>query len=161
MEDKELQELEEFTLEDIIREFSDHPVEEVSVELSEEAPAAAPEEEISEEQAEAQQEEPEEEIPQQTQEELPAEEAPVCRVRRCPWCHYSQAPQRWPHRHRCQGFRRCRGIYEGSPGHQHQQRHRRTEGKGRLGIRYRCGGFRAHVPGGSYRTCRHCGRQRG
>lgn len=78
MEDKELQELEEFTLEDIIREFSDHPVEEVSVELSEEAPAAAPEEEISEEQAEAQQEEPEEEIPQQTQEELPAEEAPVC-----------------------------------------------------------------------------------
>ena len=78
MEDKELQELEEFTLEDIIREFSDHPVEEVSVELSEEAPAAAPEEEISEEQAEAEQEEPEEEIPQQTQEELPAEEAPVC-----------------------------------------------------------------------------------
>ena len=78
MEDKELQELEEFTLEDIIREFSDHPVEEVSVELSEEAPATAPEEEISEEQAEAQQEEPEEEIPQQTQEELPAEEAPVC-----------------------------------------------------------------------------------
>ena len=78
MEDKELQELEEFTLEDIIREFSDHPVEEVSVELSEEAPAAAPEEEISEEQAEAQQEEPEEEIPQQTQEELPAEETPVC-----------------------------------------------------------------------------------
>ena len=78
MEDKELQELEEFTLEDIIREFSDHPVEEVSVELSEEAPAAVPEEEISEEQAEAEQEEPEEEIPQQTQEELPAEEAPVC-----------------------------------------------------------------------------------
>ena len=78
MEDKELQELEEFTLEDIIREFSDHPVEEVSVELSEEAPATAPEEEIFEEQAEAQQEEPEEEIPQQTQEELPAEEAPVC-----------------------------------------------------------------------------------
>ena len=78
MEDKELQELEEFTLEDIIREFSDHPVEEVSVELSEEAPAAAPEEEISEEQAEAEQEEPEEEIPQQTQEELPAEETPVC-----------------------------------------------------------------------------------
>ena len=78
MEDKELQELEEFTLEDIIREFSDHPVEEVSVELSEEAPATAPEEEISEEQAEAEQEEPEEEIPQQTQEELPAEETPVC-----------------------------------------------------------------------------------
>ena len=78
MEDKELQELEEFTLEDIIREFSDHPVEEVSVELSEEAPATAPEEEIFEEQAEAQQEEPEEEIPQQTQEELPAEETPVC-----------------------------------------------------------------------------------
>ena len=78
MEDKELQELEEFTLEDIIREFSDHPVEEVSVELSEEAPATVPEEEISEEQAEAQQEEPEEEIPQQTQEELPAEETPVC-----------------------------------------------------------------------------------
>ena len=78
MEDKELQELEEFTLEDIIREFSDHPVEEVSVELSEEAPATAPEEEIFEEQAEAEQEEPEEEIPQQTQEELPAEETPVC-----------------------------------------------------------------------------------
>ena len=78
MEDKELQELEEFTLEDIIREFSDHPVEEVSVELSEEAPVTAPEEEISEEQAEAEKEEPEEEIPQQTQEELPAEEAPVC-----------------------------------------------------------------------------------
>ena len=78
MEDKELQELEEFTLEDIIREFSDHPVEEVSVELSEEAPATAPEEEISEEQAEAEQEEPEEEIPQQTEEEVPAEETPVC-----------------------------------------------------------------------------------
>ena len=28
MEDKNLQEQEEFTLEDIIREFSDHPVEE-------------------------------------------------------------------------------------------------------------------------------------
>ena len=44
MEDKELQELEEFTLEDIIREFSDHPVEAVSAELSEEAPAEVPEE---------------------------------------------------------------------------------------------------------------------
>ena len=78
MEDKELQELEEFTLEDIIREFSDHPVEAVSVELHEEEPVEAPEEEISEEQAEAQQEETEEEIPQQTEEEVPAEETPAC-----------------------------------------------------------------------------------
>ena len=77
MEDKELQELEEFTLEDIIREFSDHPVEAVSAELSEEAPAEVPEEKISEEQADAEQEEPEE-IPQQTEEKLPAEEDPVC-----------------------------------------------------------------------------------
>ena len=32
MEDKELQELEEFTLEDIIKEFSDHPVAEIKEE---------------------------------------------------------------------------------------------------------------------------------
>ena len=40
MEDKELQELEEFTLEDIIREFSDHPIPEPAEEpAQEEAPA--------------------------------------------------------------------------------------------------------------------------
>ena len=50
MEDKELQELEEFSLEDIIREFSDHPYEE---------PAEEPDEEVSSEAA---------------QEEMPAEE---------------------------------------------------------------------------------------
>jgi hypothetical protein len=52
MEDKELQELEEFTLEDIIREFSDHPVESAAVELPEEEPAEEPEEEVKPEEAE-------------------------------------------------------------------------------------------------------------
>ena len=53
MEDKELQELEEFSLEDIIKEFSDHPA--VELEEEEEAP-------VSETAAE---------------EEIPAEPAPV------------------------------------------------------------------------------------
>lgn len=72
MEDKELQELEEFTLDDIIREFSDHPVKAVSVELLEEEPAEV--------QEEASPEEPEEEIPQDTEdseEEPSTEEAPA------------------------------------------------------------------------------------
>ena len=59
MEDKELQELEEFTLEDIIKEFSDHPVAEtkeeeteaepVLEEIPEEATAEGPAEEVGEE----------------------------------------------------------------------------------------------------------------
>lgn len=72
MEDKELQELEKFTLDDIIREFSDHPVKAVSVELLEEEPAEV--------QEEASPEEPEEEIPQDTEdseEEPSTEEAPA------------------------------------------------------------------------------------
>ena len=60
MEDKQLQELEEFTLEDIIREFSDHPVESAAVELPEEEPAEEPEEEVKPEEAE-------EEIPQEAE----------------------------------------------------------------------------------------------
>ena len=99
MEDKELQELEEFTLEDIIREFSDHPIpeqeeaaedkaaEEVAVEEAAEETAVeevaveqtAAEEEITEvavEEAtieEVTEETPAEEV---TAEEAPAEEAP-------------------------------------------------------------------------------------
>ena len=59
MEDKELQELEEFTLEDIIKEFSDHPVAEIKEEeteaepvleeIPEEATAEGPAEEVGEE----------------------------------------------------------------------------------------------------------------
>ena len=66
MEDKELLDLEEFTLEDIIREFSDHPIEE----------ANEPEETVV-------LEEPEEEVPEQlpvieeVPEEIPAVEEPV------------------------------------------------------------------------------------
>ena len=74
MEDKELQELEEFTLEDIIREFSDHPVESASVELPEEEPAETPAEEVTPE-------ETEEEIPQEpetSEEESSAEEERAC-----------------------------------------------------------------------------------
>ena len=55
MEDKELQELEEFTLEDIIREFSDHPVAEIKEEETEAEPVL-------------------EEIPEETTAEEPAEE---------------------------------------------------------------------------------------
>lgn len=69
MEDKELQELEEFTLEDIIREFSDHPAE---------ATAEAPEEEalIGEEPEETAFEEAVEETAVEGAfEEAPAEEA--------------------------------------------------------------------------------------
>ena len=40
MENKELQELEEFSLEDIIREFSDHPVQQEEEPVQEEAPVA-------------------------------------------------------------------------------------------------------------------------
>ena len=60
MEDKERQEMEEFTLEDIIREFSDHPVESAAVELPEEEPAEEPEEEVKPEEAE-------EEMPQEAE----------------------------------------------------------------------------------------------
>ena len=63
MEEKELQELEEFTLEDIIKEFSDYPQEEVQ----EEAP-------VAEEPVEAPAEEVVEEL---ILEETPAEEIPV------------------------------------------------------------------------------------
>ena len=55
MEDKELQELEEFTLEDIIKEFSDHPVAEIKEEETEAEPVL-------------------EEIPEETTAEEPAEE---------------------------------------------------------------------------------------
>ena len=91
MEDKELQELEEFSLEDIIREFSDHP-EEVKQDAAEETvdqaqemeaePVEAtedtvieenPQEEIAEEEA-SDEEVPAEEVPA---EEVPVEEAPV------------------------------------------------------------------------------------
>ena len=70
MEDKELQEL-EFSLEDIIREFSDHPVEEAVKE--QEQPEAAAAEEVPVEEAPAE-EAPAEEVPV---EEAPAEEAPA------------------------------------------------------------------------------------
>ena len=59
MEDKELQELEEFSLEDIIREFSDHPYEE---------PAEEPDEEVSSEAA--QEEKPAEEVAEEVDEEV-------------------------------------------------------------------------------------------
>ena len=83
MEDKELLELEEFTLEDIIREFSDHPYEEPKEEPQEE-PAEEMTEEPAEEEvpvaaAEAPEETPEEEAepaeePEVQPEETPAEE---------------------------------------------------------------------------------------
>ena len=63
MEDKELQELEEFSLEDIIREFSDHPYEE---------PAEEPDEEVSSEAA--QEEKPAEEVAEEVDEEVIEEE---------------------------------------------------------------------------------------
>ena len=81
MEDKELREQEEFSLEDIIREFSDHPAEEpvedlpVAEEVPEE-PEAEPAPEGSEEEAPVE-EAPAEEIPEEApQEEAPAEELP-------------------------------------------------------------------------------------
>ena len=79
MEDKDILDLEEFTLEDIIREFSDHPAEE-SAAQEETVPEA---EEAAEETAEEATEEIVEEIPQEEQpaaeaqeetEEVPAEE---------------------------------------------------------------------------------------
>lgn len=101
MEDKELQELEEFTLEDIIKEFSDHPVAEIKEEeteaepvleeIPEEAPAEEPAEEVSEEMVSenatveeateetvaeaAPEEKPEEEAIQEPAEEVTLEEA--------------------------------------------------------------------------------------
>ena len=71
MEDKELQELEEFTLEDIIREFSDHPFEEPAQEEVTEEQETAAGEEVSEETA------PEGETDEQVEEpvETLAEEA--------------------------------------------------------------------------------------
>ena len=71
MEDKELQELEEFSLEDIIREFSDHPIPKQE-EVTEEVPAeeAVTEEVIAEE--EVAEEEPAEEV---IEEEIAEEEA--------------------------------------------------------------------------------------
>ena len=70
MENKELQELEEFTLEDIIREFSDNP----KPAQPEEAEAPAPEEaEPSAEEVSAE-EAPSEEAPVQESEEVPVEE---------------------------------------------------------------------------------------
>ena len=82
MEDKELQELEleEFTLEDIIREFSDHPQPEVTEEepaeeISEEAPAEeSAEASVEEEPVEEPVEEPAEEAVEEEIAEEPAEE---------------------------------------------------------------------------------------
>ena len=75
MEDKELQELEEFTLEDIIREFSDHTYEE-----SEEAEASVAEEEETAESEPVEESVPEvektaefEPLPVEPAEEMPAE----------------------------------------------------------------------------------------
>ena len=89
MEDKELQELEEFTLEDIIREFSDHPIPEPAEEpAQEEAPAeeTAVEEEavvgeateaVTEDAAEEAEETAEEIIEEVSEEETVAEETPA------------------------------------------------------------------------------------
>ena len=67
MEDKELLELEEFTLEDIIREFSDYPAEETDApEVTE-----ATEQEVVEEPAE---ETPEEPVEETVEEPVEAEE---------------------------------------------------------------------------------------
>jgi len=79
MEDKEPLELEEFTLEDIIREFSDHPYEEPAQETEEPAEEAAevtaqePAEEIAEEAAEETSEEASEEAVEETSEETAEE----------------------------------------------------------------------------------------
>lgn len=78
MEDKELLEKEEFTLEDIIREFSDHPYEEPaeeSVEESMEEPVEEPAEEPVEEPAEEVAEEPAEESVEEPTEEVTEESA--------------------------------------------------------------------------------------
>ena len=89
MEDKELQELEEFTLEDIIKEFSDHPVAEIKEEeteaepvleeIPEEAPAEEPAEEVSEEliSEDAAVEETTEEIVEEAASEVKPEEEPI------------------------------------------------------------------------------------
>ena len=73
MEDKEILEQEEFSLEDIIREFSDHPVEETPAEAV--APEGEPAEETREEEipedAAAEEASPEEEAPEE--EEIPGE----------------------------------------------------------------------------------------
>ena len=78
MEDKELQELEEFSLEDIIKEFSDHPH---AVPAEEEMPAQDAEEEVVPQEApvEAEEEpvEAEEEPVEAEEEPVEAEEVPV------------------------------------------------------------------------------------
>ena len=73
MENKELQELEEFTLEDIIKEFSNHPetVEPAQEEPVEEAAPEEPAQEKVEEPAAA------EEITEESIEETPAEEPTI------------------------------------------------------------------------------------
>ena len=80
MEDKELQELEEFTLEDIIKEFSDHPVAEIKEEETEAEPVLEeiPEEATAEEPAEEVGEEmvSEDATVEETTEETVAEAAP-------------------------------------------------------------------------------------
>ena len=86
MEDKLFQEQEEFTLEDIIREFSDHPtqpeepaqVQELlgEVPVFEEAPAELLQEEPAQEQEEMPAEEPVEETVQETEEVACQEESP-------------------------------------------------------------------------------------
>ena len=68
MEDKNLQEQEEFTLEDIIREFSDHPVEE---------PAAEPVEEVPVEEETTEEDPAEESTEEEPAEEESAEEEPA------------------------------------------------------------------------------------
>ena len=72
MEDKELQELEEFTLEDIIREFSDHPYEEPAKEKTVEA---EPQDAETEAEAPAEEEPEAGEIPEEEPAEGAAEEA--------------------------------------------------------------------------------------
>jgi len=74
MEDKELQELEEFSLEDIIREFSDHPYEDPAEEPAEAVIADDTQEEASAEETAAEEDSPEEEAPA---EDVPAEETPA------------------------------------------------------------------------------------
>ena len=71
MEDKELQELEEFSLEDIIKEFSDHPH---AVPAEEEMPAQDAEEEVVPQEAPV---EAEEEPVEAEEEPVEAEEVPV------------------------------------------------------------------------------------
>ena len=78
MEDKELQELEEFSLEDIINEFSDHPRTAPAAEEEIPAEEAIPQEEAVEVEESVEAEENAEENAEETPaEEMPAEEVPA------------------------------------------------------------------------------------